>query len=198
MTWQHERDLPEGRHRLLKEFVMTEIQTQGEPKRRLLRPAVLAPVLGLAAAASVAIPLTFGGGAPAYAVTDNPDGTVRIEIKEVRDPDKLEADLRAKGINVVVDYIPFGSKCSPQPRAERFLPQEEAALAVFPSPEPPDPRRPGFTIDPRVIKPGQTGVLEVSVGEDGGGIVIGVWARVAEGPVADCTLVTTTEAPLSH
>lgn len=29
-------------------------------------------------------------------------------------------------------------------------------------------------------------------------VVAGIWARVAEGPVADCTLVDTTDAPLSH
>ncbi|MET7465940.1 hypothetical protein [Nonomuraea sp. NPDC005501] len=202
MTWNDERDLPEGRHRLLKEFVMTEIDRKSRaPRRRLPRPAVLAPVLGLAAAAAVALPLVLGGGSPAYALTDNPDGTVRIQIREVRDADKLESDLRAKGMNVVVDYIPRGKRCSPQPRAERFLPDEEAPLHVFPDPEPltPGGDGPGFVIDPRVIKDGQTGVLEFSVDEHpNGGVVAGIWARVAEGAVAACTLVDTTEPPLSH
>lgn len=187
MSWPYDRDLPEGRHRLLKEFVMTEI---GKPKRRLLRPIVLAPALGLAAAAAVAIPLLFGG-TPAYAIADNPDGTVNIQINEVKDADKLQADLRAKGINVVVNYIPHGKKCSPQPRAAHFLPKE-VGLVVWP------PKEEGFTVDPSVIKEGQTGVLEFSVSELNGGVVAGIWARVAEGPVADCTLVDTTDAPLSH
>ncbi|MBN6056135.1 hypothetical protein JYK22_29680, partial [Nonomuraea sp. RK-328] len=201
MTWHDERDLPEGRHRLLKEFVMTEIDRKSRetraPRRRLLRPAVLAPVLGLAAAAAVAVPLFVGGGSPAYAVTDNPDGTVRIQINEVRDADKLEADLRAKGMNVVVDYVPQGKKCSPQPRAARFLPEEEAPLDVLPTGQEHDAV---FVIDPRVIKDGQTGVLEVSVFEapDGPAVVTTLSARVAEGAVADCTLVDATEPPLAH
>ncbi|GAA3151788.1 hypothetical protein [Nonomuraea roseoviolacea] len=200
MTWHDERDLPEGRHRLLKEFVMTEIDRaaeQSRPRRRLLRPAVLAPVLGLAAAAALALPLFVGGGSPAYALTDNPDGTVRVQINELRDADKLEADLRAKGINMVVDYIPQGKKCSPQPRAARFLPDEQAPLIAMLTH---DDGEATFVIDPRVIKDGQTGVLEFTVfkAPDGPAAVTPVWARVAEGTVADCTLVDTTEPPLPH
>ncbi|UBU12766.1 hypothetical protein [Nonomuraea gerenzanensis] len=193
MNWPAERDLPEGRHRLLKEFVMTEIDRTPR-RRRLPRPAVLAPALGLAAAAAVAVPLLLGGS-PAYAVSKQPDGLIRITINETKDPDKLEADLRALGANVVVDYIPMGKKCSPQPRSSHFLSVEEAPLHVFPTPE---DSLPGIVIDPRVIGPGQTGVLEFSVSENNGGIVAGIWAKVGEGPIAECTLVDTTEAPLSH
>ncbi|MEU0569697.1 hypothetical protein ABZ297_30565 [Nonomuraea sp. NPDC005983] len=83
-----------------------------------------------------------------------------------------------------------------RPAREHFLTKEEAPLAVFPSPE---GQEEGFTIDPSVIKDGQTGVLEFSVGEvKNAGVVAGVWARGATGPVADCTLVDTTDAPLSH
>ncbi|AQZ68383.1 hypothetical protein BKM31_49150 [[Actinomadura] parvosata subsp. kistnae] len=194
MNWPAERDLPEGRRRLLKEFVMTEIDRTPR-RRRLPRLAVLAPALGLAAAAAVAVPLLLGGS-PAYAVAKLPDGLIHIDIHEAKDPDKLEADLRNMGANVVVDYIPMGKKCSPQPRSSHFLSSEEAPLHVFPTPE---EAGPGFVIDPRVIGPDQTGVLEFSVSETaGGGIVAGIWARVGEGPIADCTLVDTTEAPLSH
>ncbi|MEU8250761.1 hypothetical protein [Nonomuraea sp. NPDC048916] len=194
MNWPAERDLPEGRHRLLKEFVMTEIDKK-QPKRGWLRPLVLAPALVGAAAVAVAVPLLFGG-APAYAVTDNPDGTIQVQINEVRNPEALEVTLREHGANVVVDYVPQGKKCGPEPRSERFLSKEEAPLTVFP---PPEPGEPGFTIDPSVIKEGQTGVLEFTVIEvEGAGTVAGVWARVADGPVADCELFDTTDAPLSH
>ncbi|MFI7705919.1 hypothetical protein [Nonomuraea sp. NPDC049480] len=210
MNWPTERDLPEGRHRLLKEFVMTEIDTKPS-RKRLPRMAVLAPALGLAAAAAVAVPILFGD-TPAYALTKSPDGLITITINEIRDPKQLQEDLRAMGANVVVDYIPMGKKCSPQPRSSRFLSSEEARLSDFQA-----ATKPGFVIDPKVIGPGQTGVLEFSVGEvaDGrerGGeaalivkseetgdiVVAGIWARVGESPIADCTLVDTTEAPLSH
>ncbi|MEV0823926.1 hypothetical protein [Nonomuraea rubra] len=194
MNMPAERDLPEGRHRLLKEFVMTEIG-QAPRRRRLPRLTVLAPALGLAAAAAVAVPL-FLGGTPAYAVSKLPDGLIHIDIREAKDPDKLEADLRDLGANVVVDYIPRGKKCAPQPRSSHFLSTEEASLDVFPTPE---GAGPGFVIDPSVIGPGQTGVLEFSVSEhENGGVVAGIWAKVGEGPIAECVLVDTTEAPLSH
>ncbi|MFC4119138.1 hypothetical protein [Nonomuraea zeae] len=198
MNWPAERDLPEGRHRLLKEFVMTEIDDQPRRRRfrRLPRPAVLAPALGLVAAVAVAVavPLLLGGG-PAYAVDRSADGLLHITINEAKDPDKLQADLRDMGADVVVNYIPSGKKCSPQPRSSRFLDKEEAPLVVWPGPE---EYGEGFTIDPRVIGPGQTGVLEFSVSERPGRVVAGIWARVGEAPIADCELVDTKDAPLSH
>ncbi|MEU6714922.1 hypothetical protein ABZ897_25955 [Nonomuraea sp. NPDC046802] len=191
MNWPAERDLPEGRHRLLKEFVMTEIDRR--PRRRRPRLAVLAAAVGLAAAAAVALPLMFG--TPAYALNQRADGLIHITINEAKDPKKLQRDLRDMGANVVVDYIPRGKKCSPQPRSSHFLSPEEAPLSVFPSPEGAEP---GFYIDPKVIGAGQTGVLEFSVSEQGGGVIAGIWAKVGEGPIADCELVDTTDAPLSH
>ncbi|MBB5775390.1 hypothetical protein [Nonomuraea jabiensis] len=189
MNMPAERDLPEGRHQLLKEFVMTEIEKT--PRTRISRFKLLAPVGALAAAAAVAAPLLLGS--PAYAVDKTPDGLIDITINEAKDPAKLQADLQALGAKVVVSYVPNGKKCGPEPRAARFLSKEEAPLAVFPPPESHDA---AFVIDPKVIKEGQTGVLEFSVSDDEK--VAGIWARVAEGPVADCQLVDTTGAPLSH
>ncbi|MEO3806955.1 hypothetical protein [Nonomuraea sp. B1E8] len=194
MNWPTERELPEGRHRLLKEFVMTEIDKR-PAKRRVPRLAVLAPVLGLAAAAAVAVPALFGG-TPAYAVEKRPDGLIDITINEAKNPERLQEDLRAMGANVVVTYIPRGKKCSPQPRSSHFLSQEDAPLAPFPVPG--GKTGPGFAIDPRVIGEGQTGVLEFSVSENNGGVVAGIWARVGQDPIAGCELVDTTDAPLSH
>ncbi|NBE98852.1 hypothetical protein FE391_34945 [Nonomuraea sp. KC401] len=191
MNWPTERELPEGRHRLLKEFVMTEIDKR-PAKRRVPRLAVLAPALGLALAAAVSVPLLFGG-TPAYAVEKRPDGLIDITLNEVKNPEQLQEDLRAAGAEVVVNYIPMGKKCSPQPRSSHFLGTEEGRLAVFPSPEPGR-----FTIDPRVIGEGQTGVLEFSVSENNGGVIAGIWARVGQNPIAECELVDTTDAPLSH
>ncbi|MFC5813748.1 hypothetical protein [Nonomuraea harbinensis] len=187
-----ERDLPEGRHQLLKEFVMTSLQDQPKAPRKLLRAGVLAPALGLAAAAAVALPLLFGG-APAYAVAENPDGTVTITINEAKDPEALEAELRGMGHDIVVDYLPAGKKCATRPRGENWLPKEEAPLAVFP----PTIETHGFQIDPSQIKPGQTGVLEFAVNDnpEAGGVVAAIWARVSDGPVAPCDLVDG-DAPL--
>lgn len=196
-VFPEERDLPEGRHRLLKEFVMTEIQATAKPRRRLFRPMVLAPVLGLAAAAAVAVPLVLSNATPAFAVVKSQDGTVNITFNEAKDPKPLEDKLRAMGLNVVVDYIPDGKKCSPQPRSESWVPKEEAQLSVFRPDQLPDKTKPTFQIDPSVIKEGQTGVLAFSVNEHHpDGVVGGIWARVSNGPVAPCELVDSDGAPL--
>ncbi|MEV6863779.1 sigma factor [Streptosporangium subroseum] len=118
---------------------------------------------------------------------------VPITINEAKDPKSLQADLRDMGLNAVVDYIPKGKKCSPQPRSQSFLSKEEAPLPVWPTPE---SQEPGFTIDPKVVKDGQTAVLEFSVSEQPEKTVAGIWASVSNGPVADCELVDSTEAPL--
>ncbi|MGW0593576.1 hypothetical protein [Streptosporangium sp. NPDC002607] len=189
-----ERDLPAGRRRLLKEFVMQEIDQEVRPRKRVLRrPAFLVPALAAAAALAVAVPVFVSGGSPAYAVAQNPDGTIHITINEAKNPEDLQAILRGMGLNAVVDYIPAGKKCSPQPRSQSFLSDQEAPLSVWPAPE---GQEVGFTIDPRVVKDGQTAVLEFSVGESSAGVIAGIWARVSDGPVADCELVDSTEAPL--
>ncbi|WP_329088708.1 MULTISPECIES: hypothetical protein [unclassified Streptosporangium] len=190
-----ERDLPAGRRRPLKEFLMTEIHQDAQPagpKWRLPRPALLVPLLAVAAAVAVAAPPALGGGA-AHAVSKNDDGTIFITINEARDPKSLQADLRDMGLNAVVDYIPRGKKCSPQPRSQSFLPKEEPSLTVWPGPE---TQESGFTIDPRAVGDGQVAVLEFSVSEQPRMAVAGIWARVSNGPVADCVLVDSTEAPL--
>ncbi|MEW9555320.1 hypothetical protein [Nonomuraea sp. NPDC050783] len=168
---------------------MTAIQDEPTParqRRRLLRPAILAPAVGLAAAAAVALPLMFGG-TPAYAVAKNPDGTVSITINEAKDPKGLEAELRRMGYNIVVDYLPAGKKCATRPRSSHWLSKEQAPLAVFP----PSEDTPGFEIDPAQIKPGQTGVLEFGVNDnpEPGDVIAAIWARVSDGPVAPCELV---------
>ncbi|MFI0422295.1 hypothetical protein [Spongiactinospora sp. 9N601] len=193
MNMPADRDLPAGHHRLLKEFVMTEI---AKTPRATVRPRfkLLAPLGAFVAAVAVAVPLMIG--TPAHAVTELPGGLIDITINEAKDPDRLQADLRALGANVVVDYVPRGKKCGPEPRAAHFLSKEEAALSVFP---PPQGHETSFVIDPKVIRQGQTGVLEFSVSDEEDGVrVAGIWARVAEGPVAACTLIDTPGAPLNH
>src|ERR671910_3239662 len=89
------RDLPQGRHRLLKEFVMTEIHNppRRQAPRRVLRPVILAVVLAGAVVLAIGVSAVLGGGTPAYAayaVTDNPDGTITIKIYESTDAKGLQ------------------------------------------------------------------------------------------------------------
>ncbi|MER6173288.1 hypothetical protein [Streptosporangium sp. NPDC001681] len=191
-----ERDLPAGRRRLLKEFVMQEIQQDTRPRervgRRLLRrPAFLVPALAAAAALAVAVPVFVSVGTPAYAVAQNPDGTISIEINEIRDPKKLEADLNALGFRAVVDYVPQGKQCE-DPRSDNLLPREETYEPADGRPlvliNKENPSGLGFVFDPGALEEGQTAVLEFNIGEP----TVSIWARISDGPVKPCVLVDTT------
>jgi len=191
------RDLPQGRHRLLKEFVMTEIHDppRRQAPRRVLRPAILAVVLAGAVVLAIGVSAVLGGGAPAYAayaVTDNPDGTITIKIYEAKDAKGLQATLRSRGFNVIVDYVPADKTCAPQPRSTTWVPGVRLARPQTVTEE---GEGAGFRIDPSVVKPGQTVVLEFLVKEGDGGIQAGISDRVSAGPVADCVLVDRPEGP---
>jgi hypothetical protein len=191
------RDLPQGRDRLLKEFVMTEIHNppRRQAPRRVLRPAILAVVLAGAVVLAIGVSAVLGGGAPAYAayaVTDNPDGTITIKIYEAKDAKGLQATLRSRGFNVIVDYVPADKTCAPQPRSTTWVPGVRLARPQTATEE---GEGAGFRIDPSVVKPGQTAVLEFLVKEGHGGIQAGISDRVSAGPVADCVLVDRPEGP---
>jgi hypothetical protein len=198
LPFEAEPRLPDGRHRLLKEFVMSEVhQSAQRPRRRLLRPAFLAPALALGVAVAVGVPVFLGGGPPAYAVSKGSDGTLTITISQAKDPKPLEATLRDMGVNAVVDYIPSGKRCSPQPRSSSFLSREEVRNPADGRPFliwPPNTDEPAYQIDPAAVKAGQTAVLEFSVSDNEK--VAGIWAGISNGPVASCTLVDSDEAPL--
>jgi hypothetical protein len=191
------RDLPQGRDRLLKEFVMSEIHNppRRQAPRRVLRPAILAVVLAGAVVLAIGVSAVLGGVAPAYAayaVTDNPDGTITIKIYEAKDAKGLQATLRSRGFNVIVDYVPADKTCAPQPRSTTWVPGVRLARPQTAAEE---GEGAGFRIDPSVVKPGQTAVLEFLVKEGFGGIEAGISDRVSAGPVADCVLVDRPEGP---
>ncbi|MEU4724655.1 hypothetical protein AB0G06_34015 [Nonomuraea dietziae] len=165
---------------------MTEIQAG--PRRRPVR--LLAPALRLAAAVAVAVPLVFSGGAPAYAITKNADGTIQISINEAKNPKALQAYLEKMGLRAVVDFISKGKRCSPQPRSASWVPREEAKLTVFPPTE-----GSAFTIGPSAVKEGQTAVLEFGFDQNDGVRSRACGRASPTVPVAECTLVDSPGAP---
>ncbi|ASO18447.1 hypothetical protein FHR81_002854 [Actinoalloteichus hoggarensis] len=84
---------------------------------RLGRPRLAAAGLtAVGTTGAVALMLTVGGaGAAAFAVDEQDDGMVRIEISDLRDADGLEGALAEAGIPATVDYLPEGMMCR-QPR----------------------------------------------------------------------------------
>jgi hypothetical protein len=176
------RELPQGCHQLHKEFMMTQIHTQ--MRRRRTRREVLIPVLGgLAALAITAVVIAGGSNTPAYAVTENADGTVTIKIHEARDAKGLQATLRERGYDVIVDYVPEDKRCMPQPRSNSWVP---GVTLSRPQTGEAEAGGAGFRVDLARLKPGQTAVLEFLVQGDHSA---GISDRVSAGPVSECTLV---------
>jgi len=104
--------------RLLVELreIVKEGPTARGRRRRLPAPRVaLAGGLAAAvlAAAVVAGVFLLSAGTPAaYAVTENADGSVTVEIDSLTDASGLQAQLRAAGVPAVVVYLPPGKTCA--------------------------------------------------------------------------------------
>ncbi|WP_043636510.1 hypothetical protein [Nonomuraea candida] len=136
-----------------------EITTRAERRRTVRRLFTGAAIAGLAAAAAIAVPLLTGTEQPAYAVAENADGTINVQLNEFRDADKLEQDLKEMKVTADITYLKPGKSCradrgkiigggspeewegSASDRAVRLLPQG------------------GITIDPRHVGDGRTLVM---------------------------------------
>ncbi|GAB3476395.1 hypothetical protein [Amycolatopsis cihanbeyliensis] len=99
------------------------------PARRGPRVAIASGVAACGAAGAVVLPLALGGGSAAFAVEKEQDGTVRVEINDLRDAEELEAELGEHGINAVIDYLPEGKMCR-QPRFPDTGPDMGGATAL--------------------------------------------------------------------
>ncbi|WP_439661071.1 hypothetical protein ACSHWB_05885 [Lentzea sp. HUAS TT2] len=73
---------------------------------RWLAAAAVAAVLATGAAVA---PGYFGGAPPAYALVDNPDGSVTLTIREVQAFDAATAELRGRGIRAFA--VPMRVDC---------------------------------------------------------------------------------------
>jgi hypothetical protein len=192
-----ERELPGERHRAIKEFMVGGF---GEAPRSApgpvregrrspwRRPVVLVPVLAAATALAFGLSATVGQ-TPAYAVTRNADGTITVEVRRWEDAKKLQADLRAMGVSIVVDFVPGGKRCRP-PRMTDLAPGERRrTLLTFVENHRVSE---GFVtrLDPSTIEPGQTAVIEYYHPEDAGRAFNG---SIGYGPVAPCVLEDSAE-----
>ncbi|MFC3980587.1 hypothetical protein [Streptosporangium jomthongense] len=161
--------------------------------RRLLTGAAVA---GLAAAATIAMPLLTGSEQAAYAVTRNTDGTINVKLNEFRDADKLEQDLKKMGVSADITYLKSGKACqgnrgdivggaspeewegSASAKAVRLLPHGG-----------------GLEIDPRYVGNGQTLVMMLTENKDrvfGSGRSGTQWqlpTYVVNGQVKPCVVV---------
>ena len=97
-------------------------------RRRIVRwTGAAAGVLVLAGAAFVASTY-FGGTSPAYAIVDNPDGTVTLTVREIEKFDEATAELRERGIPAVA--APMRTDCSADERAKLEFPSGDRIPVV--------------------------------------------------------------------
>jgi hypothetical protein len=54
------------------------------------------------------------GRSPAYAVTENQDGSVTVQINSIEDADGLEQKLEDAGVPAAVHFLPPGKLCNPR------------------------------------------------------------------------------------
>ncbi|MCK2221336.1 hypothetical protein MF672_047160 [Actinomadura sp. ATCC 31491] len=177
----------------LKAEISARAQRARRTTRRLLAGAAVA---GVAAVGAIALPLVTGAQPPAYAVSKNPDGTVRVEVNEFRDADKLERDLARAGVTADVTYLRPGTRC----RGDRgrivggeepTTPEDWRTSVSYRAAR---PAGAGVDLSPAYVKPGQTLVMEFTENADqtsGPAKPRVLWqfkALVVEGPVQPCVL----------
>ncbi|MEU0879061.1 hypothetical protein ABZ345_10720 [Lentzea sp. NPDC005914] len=80
---------------------------QSRRTKRWIGAAAAVVVLGTGALAASTY---FGGAPPAYAVVDNPDGSVTLTVREVQAFEAATAELRKHGIRAIA--VPIRKDCS--------------------------------------------------------------------------------------
>lgn len=148
-------------------------------RRSARRLAVGAALAGLAAAVTIAVPILTGAERPAYAVTKNPDGTIRVEFEELREPERLEQDLKDLGVNADINFLPRGQSCDPE-RGKRIHLNPRNPRELL------NPSRNGFNLDPRLLGPGRTLLVDIIMMDDWG---LAYSHGLIEGPVKPCVLI---------
>lgn len=188
-------------------------QGRAPTRLRLNRRGIVggAAVVGLAAAAAIAVPLMFGPQTPAYALTKNPDGSINLRINEFRDPDQVEEDMARLGVPANITYLPLGKRCgdarapfvpgdhttttpeelkSKDPAVQARVRERAMNTASAKAIRPED----GITIYPRYIKPGQIVLIEVMENPveptvEHPGVAWQFSGRLTDGPVTPCQVV---------
>jgi hypothetical protein len=156
---------------------------------------------GLAAAFAVAVVAVIptmgrehrGPASTAYAVTEDHDGVVTVEIRSIEDAAGLESAIEALGVPASVHYLPDGKVCSmPKSRLADLMPvgsgpgRPHVAIA--------EGQEGAFTFsfDTRAFSPGDSIVIDAQFAapEHGqpGDRVASIAARVLHGDFDQCDL----------
>lgn len=154
------------------------VRRRRAPRARLVaRVAVLAAVL----AATLAILSTFNNGAstPAYAVTQNRDGSVTVTIDELVGVDGANGQLAALGVPIRVAAPEAGCQVPPgRFRSAPLMPELRTRLYAYVS----QPQH-GVKIDPALVPAGDTLLLAAREGQSG---VVLLSVALYRGPAPAC------------
>jgi len=147
---------------------------------RQRRPSLAAAaVFAMAVAGVAAVGLGTGvlGGTPAYAVTQHPDGTVTVSLKEIAAADRTNADLRQRGIPIRV--LPFTAECgnTKMYTEDKSAPETERGDSHGAD---------GVTLDTSTVPAGDYAVITAMTDEHGEVILLMTGGRPAKGEVASC------------
>ncbi|GLY18880.1 hypothetical protein Kisp01_58940 [Kineosporia sp. NBRC 101677] len=145
-----------------------------EPRRWLLPAAAAAAAVAVASAVVVARPT------PAYAVSGGNGAEVKVKVNRLEGADALEAALRERGIPADITYLPTDRACRPGRYTEVRTPglTLEVRADLF-----------EVTIPAGAVGEGNTFVLSAAVTPMEHGLRATVDFAVAQGPVAECTVV---------
>ena len=170
----------------LKEVVAERASMTAAPAPRSRRRLVISFAAALVVVGVLGAALLSGlGEEPAYAVTRDPDGSIRVYIRDYRDPKGLQRRIEAFGVKAAVDYLPQGKTCR-EPRGD-FVPPEQVPREMVSWG--PFGHEDGYywKLHPEFIGPDQTFVYVVQIGKDAdGGGVQRAMIRLANGPVGPC------------
>ena len=141
------------------------------------RPLVAAAALAVVGAGAVGVATGMFGGTPAYAVTEHPNGTVTVSLKEIAAADQTNAELRRRGIPIRV--LPYTPDCA---NTKSYTVDESA----------PETARgdsngaTGVTLDTTTVPRGDYAVITALSDEHGEIVVMMSGGRPAKGDVSSC------------
>lgn len=156
-----------------------------QTRLRKLRRHYVAASFAVAAAAVAAVVLVSGpSSSPAYAVTEDNDGEVHVQVDRIDDDAGLERELREHGVAADVTYLADNHVCA-EGRYDDAPSRPDGVAVEFVI------GTGGYSVDlgPGAIREGETIVISISRLTDlGPGEADGITGSigVASGPVAPC------------
>lgn len=131
-------------------------------RRRKARMGVLVGAAAAVVAAAVAAPVMLGNqtNSAAWAVETRPDGSVKVEVREFKDPEGLERRLAEAGIPAYISFVPPGMACVNKTIRSDFSPRQKGV----------EPTSRGWIIRPGHLAPDERLALS-AYADDPGDIV---------------------------